>query len=226
MLRKALVGLGLHLFLGSVLFATNDDDRLVGKGPAAIVSVRVNSSAPAAFGKFELAIDLDAEYQNPFDPTDVALEGHFIMPDGQEQIVPGFLWWECERSQQGDSKRWEQVRPTGKAEWRVRYCPAMPGDYRYWLVLNDGITRVQTEPASFSAFASEHAGMVRIAKDNPLYFEHDDGTRGSQCSGLGRTGAIRSGQQLAIGLRRRPGRTARSETDVLHRFVQLAADQA
>ena len=133
--------------------------RLVGQGPAAIVSVKSNSSAPAAFAKFELTIDLDAEYQNPFDPADVALEGHFVTPAGKKQIVPGFLWWECERSQQGDSRRWEQVRPTGKAEWRVRYCPTTPGDYRYWLVLDDGTNRVQTKPASFTR------GCVRTRRD-------------------------------------------------------------
>ena len=105
MLRNTLIGLGLLLLAGSVLFAADDGDRLVGKGSAAIVSVKSNSSAPATFGKFELTIDLDAEYQNPFDPADVALEGHFVTPVGKKQIVPGFLWWECERSQQGNSSR-------------------------------------------------------------------------------------------------------------------------
>ncbi len=171
-----LMGSGLLLLAGSVLWAAEAGDGLVGKGPAAIVSVRAITPAPAAFEKFELAIDLRAEYQNPFDPADVALEGHFVTPAGREQVVPGFLWRECERSRHGDSRPWEQVRPTGKADWRVRYCPTTAGEYRYWLVLDDGTSRVQTEPASFTAVASKHAGMVRIAKDNPLYFEHDDGT--------------------------------------------------
>lgn len=176
MIRYTMAGLGLLLLAGSVLAAADNVDRMVGTGPAAIISVKSNSAAPATFEKFELTIDLKAKYQNPFDQADVALDAHFVTPNGTEQIVPGFLWWQCERSQQGNSRRREQVRPTGRAEWRVRYCPTMPGDYRYWLVLDDGTNRVQTEPASFRAVASEHRGMVRIAKDNPLYFEHDDGT--------------------------------------------------
>ena len=176
MSENTLMAAGLVLLAGSVLLAAESDSGLVGKGPAAIISVRLNTRAPATFRRFELAIDLNAEYHNPFDPADVALEGHFVTPAGQEQVVPGFLWWECERSKQGDSRPREQVRPTGKADWRIRYCPTIPGKYRYWLVLSDGTNRVQAEPASFTAVASKHPGLVRIAKENPRYFEHDDGT--------------------------------------------------
>ncbi len=172
----------LYLIVGFVLLphvaarAADESPCLTGKGPAKILAVRPNTTEPPVFSKFELAIDLEAEYTNPFDPADVALEAHFITPAGREQVVPGFLYWQCERSKQGRERQWEQVRHTGDADWRVRYCPTVPGQYRYWLVLEDGSTRVQTQPATFQAVASSHSGMVRIAKANPLSFEHDDGS--------------------------------------------------
>lgn len=152
------------------------ENGLTGQGPAKFVSVAPGAAEIPAFSKFELTIDLQAEYTNPFDPADVALEARFITPAGQEHVVPGFLYWECQRSKQGSDKPWEQVRPAGKATWRIRYCPTVPGEYRYRLVLDDGTSRVETPPASFRAVASESPGMVRIAKANPLYFEHDDGS--------------------------------------------------
>ncbi len=173
LLGPSLLLLSLLVFPEDVLSAA--ENGMTGTGPATIVSVRTATPATATYEKFELAIDLQADYQNPFDPADVALDAHFVTPQGQEQIVPGFLWWECQRSRQGRTRPSEQVRPTGKFQWRVRYCPMTPGTYRYTLVLDDGTDRVQTEPATFTVAASQHPGMVRVARQNPRYFELDNG---------------------------------------------------
>lgn len=176
MLRVHLAGLGLLFLVAGSLPAADPDLRLTGTGPAAIHSVQLLTSVARKYEKLELAIELDAEYQNPFDPADISLEAHFVTPSGQEQVAPGFLWWECERSRQGGSRQRERVVPTGIAQWRVRFCPTLPGEYRYWLVLDDGTNRVETKPARFVAADAEHAGLVRVAKGNRHYFEHDDGT--------------------------------------------------
>jgi hypothetical protein len=141
-------------------------------GPAGFVEVRPNAETVPAFGKFELSVRLQGEFTNPFDPEDVSLDGHFVTPAGKEQVVPGFFHWGYERTNAGGT---EKVTPTGEHGWRVRYCPTAEGEYRYRLTLNDGKSEARSEEGTFRATKSQHPGLVRVAKANPLYFEFDNG---------------------------------------------------
>lgn len=145
---------------------------MTGQGPAKFLEVRPEADRVPVFGRFELKIALQAEFANPFDPDDVSLEAHFVTPQGNEQVVPGFFYWGCARRQVNGVER---VTPSGEHHWRVRYSPATPGTYRYYLTLTDGRTQARTKPASFRAVESPEPGFVRVAKRNPLYFEFDNG---------------------------------------------------
>lgn len=148
-------------------------DGMAGHGPATIVSIKANRATLPAFARFELSLTIDAEYENPFDPADVSLTAHFTTPSGRQHDVAGFLYWPCERSRPG---RGERVERTGAAEWRVRYCPTEPGEYRYWIELDDGRTQARSEPQAFLATTPEGRGFIRVSKASPLYFQYDDGT--------------------------------------------------
>ncbi|MBN2474869.1 MAG: DUF5060 domain-containing protein [Pirellulales bacterium] len=138
-----------------------------------LIEIRPNRETLGAFEKFALAVDLQAQYANPFDPDDVALDARFVTPSGAEHLVPGFFYRGYQRSRSGDEERLE---PTGEEGWRIRYCPTEPGRYRYWVTLRDGADSVRSEPAEFQVTAAEHPGFVRVAKKNPYVLEFDDGS--------------------------------------------------
>jgi hypothetical protein len=143
-----------------------------GTGPAAIQGLRASPEAVPAFGCFSVAVDLQATYDNPFDPAQVALDGHFLTPSGREDVLPGFYTCAYERTLRGDS---EVNTPVGAGGWAVRYCPREPGRYRYWMTLENGGRSVRSAEAAFSCTPSAHPGMVRISRTNPHYFELDNG---------------------------------------------------
>ena len=63
MSRNTLISSGLLLLVPAVLLAGEADSGLVGKGPAAIISVRSNTPAPATFRKLELDVELNAQQE-------------------------------------------------------------------------------------------------------------------------------------------------------------------
>ena len=64
--------------------------------PIAAKEPVVNSAQPttpspvALYEKFELAVDLDATYSNPFDPEQIDVWAEFTSPSGQSWKIWGF----------------------------------------------------------------------------------------------------------------------------------------
>jgi hypothetical protein len=143
------------------------------RGEAAIQSVTANAKSIPVYGRLELDVALTATYDNPFDPDDVWLDAIITAPDGREVTVPGFFYCPYQRSLVG--KKSERLVPVDGAGWRVRFSPKLPGDYRGRVVLTDG-DKTAEAPFSFAATPAEHHGLVRVAKQNPLAFEFEDGT--------------------------------------------------
>jgi hypothetical protein len=145
---------------------------LTGNATATIRALTATTEPVPAFGRFEVAVELEARYDNPFDPAQVALIGHFVTPSGKEETVSGFYAWDFERALRNGVER---LTPTGQGGWRVRYCPREPGQYRYRLTLNSaGVTATSPE-AVFACTPSAHPGFVRVSQRSPLYFETDNG---------------------------------------------------
>ena len=144
---------------------------LAQRAPAAIRSVTASAQSVPAYGRLEWSVDLAATYDNPFDPEEVRLDALITCPDGQELTVPGFFHCPYQRTLVGKSER---LVPADGAGWRIRFCPKKPGAYRGRVVLTDGGKQVEA-PISFAVTPSDHHGLVRVAKQNPLFFEFENG---------------------------------------------------
>lgn len=142
------------------------------QAPAAIRGVTASASEVPAYGLLEWQVDLTATYENPFDPADVRLDAFVTGPDGREVVVPGFLYCPFARTRVGMAER---LSPQEGAGWRVRFCPSQPGAYRGRMVLTDG-DQTAEQPFAFTVTPSDHPGLVRVAKGNPLYLEYANGT--------------------------------------------------
>jgi hypothetical protein len=77
-------------------------------GLPSILAVDASVEEIGNYGLFELTVDLQADYANPFDQRQVSLDAVFARPDGSEWDVPGF--WDA------------------RDAWRFRFTPSQVGD--------------------------------------------------------------------------------------------------
>ncbi len=125
--------------------------------PPAFLSVRADSSQITLYEKFELRIDLEATYSNPFDPEQIDLQAEFTAPSGKKWNVWGFY----------NPSSWASL-------WMVRFCPTEQGSWQYVVSVKDSEGTASSRPGTFSVTSSSHHGFIRIAP-NQRYLQYSDG---------------------------------------------------
>jgi hypothetical protein len=133
------------------------------------------TTAPRVYERFETAGSVWADWDNPFDPDQVRLDGEFEAPDGSVVTMPGFFTRHFRRALVGG---FERVTGVGQTHWRVRMTPTLPGAWRWrWVVTTPG-GRFETPWEDFlvaPAAAGAHGFLRRSAVDG-RYLAWDDGT--------------------------------------------------
>ncbi len=124
-----------------------------------IQSVRAaDSTTVGLYEKFELHVDLEATYANPFDPDQIDLRAQFTSPSGKTQTIWGFY----------NPSSWSSL-------WMVRFAPTEIGQWKYVVNATDQEGTSQSRAGMFTAIESDHHGFVTIAP-NQRYLQHADGT--------------------------------------------------
>lgn len=119
----------------------------------AITAVSLDRPSLPRYESLEMTVEVTAEYTNPYDAREVALDGIFVAPDGSEMTVPGF---------------WD-----GEEAWRLRFTPSQEGDWRYqvWLTDVNGISL--PAEGTFTVTPSDHHGWLQAGNwVNPDYSGH------------------------------------------------------
>lgn len=136
--------------------------------PAPVIAETLILTPPSAgiaqYGRVELPLATDITVDNPYDPTQLDLRVHFTAPDGTISTVPAFWMQDFDPATQ---------QPTGAPGWRVRFTPAMPGEWfaqAEWLGHNQRSAQI-----SFPVAPSANPGFVRIHPANPRYFAFENG---------------------------------------------------
>jgi len=140
-----------------VLFAAIVLSPLSAKEPA-ILSVQPTSRTVGLYEKFELGIDLEATYENPYDPAQIDLQTEFTAPSGRQLTIWGFY----------NPSGWSRL-------WMVRFAPTEKGTWSYIVRVTDREGTAQGRAGTFTVADSDHHGFVRIAT-NQRYLKYDDGT--------------------------------------------------
>lgn len=129
---------------------------------------------PAVWQLFEQTLPVAVEAVNRFNPSVVTVDVELIGPDGQRKTVPAFVYDGFTRSQSSD--RSEVLTADGSREWRFRFTPTAPGDWR-WL----RVTAAGEEAGEWASFYvapntdPERHGFLRIPDDS-MHLEFEDGT--------------------------------------------------
>ncbi|MEJ2704210.1 MAG: DUF5060 domain-containing protein, partial [Sedimentisphaerales bacterium] len=147
---------------------------LASSGTLAISNVSVSSLQVARYETVEITFRTEGQWQNPFDPDEIRVDAIFTAPDGGQASVPGFFYQEYERSV---SNGRELYRPVSRPCWKVRFAPTQTGKYTCTLKAKNRGREITTKaPAFICTSATSGHGYLRISRNNPLYFEFEDGT--------------------------------------------------
>ncbi|MEN6345701.1 MAG: DUF5060 domain-containing protein [Armatimonadia bacterium] len=140
--------------------------------PLALRGVRPSAQQVARYERLDLDLDLDATFDNPFDPEDIDVTATFVGPDGKEVTVPGF--YSQDYALRTVDTRSDLV-PQGNPGWQVRFAPSQTGRWTVTVEARDRTGRVRSQPVSFDCLAGNAAGFVRRVPDNPRYLQFDNG---------------------------------------------------
>ncbi|MBK8023930.1 MAG: discoidin domain-containing protein [Chloroflexi bacterium] len=135
----------------------------------AITSVTPLAAEVGQYEKFELAIALDAAFNNPYDPQEIRVDAEFTAPSGRVIPVAGFYYQDF--AYQGG-----RVVSSDDFSWRVRFTPQEVGEYRYTVTASTAESTVSSDEGVFTAAESDKPGFVRVDSRNPRYFAFDNGS--------------------------------------------------
>jgi hypothetical protein len=147
---------------------------LASAGTRAISDVSVGKMQVARYETVEITFRMEGRWQNPFDPEEVRVDAIFTAPDGSQITVPGFFYQGYRRTVSNGRESYERV---GEPCWKVRFAPSQMGKHACVLKAKNGGREIAAEvPAFACTTASAGHGYLRISRNNPLYFEFEDGT--------------------------------------------------
>jgi hypothetical protein len=142
--------------------------------PPFIRNIRIPKNPVNCYERFEVVFDLPDRYPNPFDQTEIQVSAVFEGPNGTPPIaVDGFYSRDYTRTITATGER---TVPIGLPQWKVRFCPTVPGTYRYRIQVRDTRGAAEWGPGVFTATASKHPGFVRVSPKDPRRYECDDGS--------------------------------------------------
>lgn len=134
--------------------------------------LRLSSERVPVHEKLEIDLDLDASYDNPFDPRDIDILATFAGPGGHTLTVPGFLYQGYDWL--GPLER-NQLHVVGRPVWKVRFAPPEVGRWEVRVRARDRSGEVVSEPSSFECVPGDDPGFVRPTPANPFYLRYDNG---------------------------------------------------
>ncbi|MFA0755651.1 MAG: hypothetical protein YPKNTGVA_001159, partial [Candidatus Fervidibacter sp.] len=103
----------------------------------ALQRVAPDASQVRRYETLQVRVEVVADYDNPFDPTQIRIDGEFVAPSGKRLLVPGFFTQDFERA----SPDGTSLRPVGEPYFAVRFTPTELGTYRYRIVMTGRGTR-------------------------------------------------------------------------------------
>jgi len=127
--------------------------------PLMLLGVRAERRVVRRGEPVEFLVDLDASYDNPFDPEQVAVDARVRTPSGRTDDVPGFYWQGFRARYEGGE---ELLTPEGDGGWRVRYTPRETGRHLVTVRARDAGGRALAEPVAFECRDSDSPGFVHV----------------------------------------------------------------
>lgn len=130
------------------------------------------SASVEQWGKFEVKLDITANWSNPCDYDEIRVNAVFTDPDGQTRAVEGFFMQDHTLNTQSGA-----LSPVGSGAFRLRFSPDKAGTWKYSLSCTNaagtGTFPEQTFTAT-TASSAQNKGFVRSNQTNYLHFDNGE----------------------------------------------------
>lgn len=152
----------------------NEKEVAVSSKPLVIVQIQDNTEGGAVvvYQKLELRVEINMIFENPYDPEEIIVDGLFTGPDGKTYRIPGFYYQPFARSKSGNG---ESYRPSGEADWRIRFIPTSPGEWSYRISVKNQRKEQSSKTRTFTVLPGDSRGFIRVAPGQTGYFIFDNG---------------------------------------------------
>lgn len=123
------------------------------------------------YGKFECALEIAADYENPYDYDEVAVSAIFTSPGGLQKSLDGFFMQDYDLNPANGA-----LSPVGQGVFKVRFSPDEVGEWTFRVKLSDQNGSTTFEEQSFECTpvsSPRNNGFVRVGQTN--YLEFDNG---------------------------------------------------
>lgn len=123
-----------------------------------IVFIRANNDTIGMYEKFELSMDVQAEFSNPFNANEIDIYANIISPSGVRWKINGFY----------NYSSWQSL-------WNLRFSPNETGKWQYRLFIKDKSGVNDSTANTFYVKRSDSKGPISIAP-NKRYLQYADGS--------------------------------------------------
>jgi len=145
-------------------------------GARAELALRTAGQETGRYERLDLLINVDRDYDNPFDPCAVQVDVMLASPSGRSMRLPAFFAQEYERrdfEQRGKTTAW--YYPTGTGSWKARFAPTEIGVYTARASLKDADGQVLSASLQFECTNSSRAGFLRTHDEDPRFLQFTEG---------------------------------------------------
>ena len=138
-----------------------------------IHNTTTNDSIIEKYNKFELMLELDAMYDNPYDYDQIQVAATFISPSGEEKRIDGFYMQDFELDEVNGA-----LSSNGNGHFKLRFAPTEEGIWNYQISVTDSIGTTTVSMKSFECVPisnPKNQGFVRSSLTNYLQFDEGGG---------------------------------------------------
>jgi len=135
------------------------------------IKLQASADKVGKYQKLELLVQVDARYENPFDPDEVDLAILLETPEGDQIASPAFFCQDYDRSARV-AANW--YYPVGKGTWRARFAPMQIGTYSARARLTDRNGTVQSNTMRFECVPSAKKGFLLVSRNDPRFLEFSE----------------------------------------------------
>lgn len=132
-------------------------------------SITVNKDTIGKYERFEVTVQLNASFNNPFDKNQIHLQSTFISPTGKNYTISGFYYQDFIRT--GPP---ETLIVNGSPHWKIRFTPDEIGVWQYQLQCTDQLGTTTSSVFNFYCLSSNNNGFIRVANNRYLRFDNGD----------------------------------------------------
>jgi hypothetical protein len=141
---------------------------------AATPSVKITQLTEKAevYQLVSATLQVNAVFKNPFNYSDIVVQGQLTSPDGSSSLVDAFYLQPYERSVVNN---YESLQPAGPSGWVLRFSPTVSGNWRLVVTVVDSTGSGTGDSVNFAvADPTDPRGFISPA-GNRQHFQFDNG---------------------------------------------------